>query len=112
MAGNLGANAIGIGPDGSFAIQVPEGTFPGNNWVPNGINQPAWSGDPSRGVPQINAPGSTTSNSPGGTTTSDLTYGNQAAASSPTQQPAFWFVVLMIVALVLFGHLAHKRSRA
>lgn len=107
---SLGANAIGIGPDGSFSIQIPEGTFPGANWVPSGINQPGWSGDPTRGVPQINTPGSTTSASPGGTTTSDLSFGASAAGSPPTQQPAFWFVVLMVIALILFGHLAHKRS--
>ena len=62
------------------------------------------------GVPGNTSVGSSVPNSATNSAVDEaVSYGQAAAKSSPTQQPVFWAFVATMLAVVLFGFLAHGR---
>ena len=97
MAGQVG---------GTLSTPVPSFAFPGN-----AVNGPSntYVAQISNGSPNLGVPGNNSLSSSAGTSNpvaDAVSSGQQAANSAPTNQPVFWAVVLMIVAVVMFAHIA------
>lgn len=63
------------------------------------------------GVPPNSSVSNQGSNTDSGVA-SKVGYGNTVGQMSPWSQPVFWLVVLMIVSLWMFAHVAHLEVRS